>query len=63
MSDFSPIERGHGHVTHFYVFFGQAVSLERMKLDISNLVCRLNAKSTGITHVKVLQFGGAFWVT
>ena len=28
-----------------------------MKLDISNLVCRLNAKSTGITHVKVMQHG------
>jgi len=31
--------------------------MERMKLDISNLVCRLNAKSTDITHVKVLQHG------
>ena len=39
---------------HFGV---QAISLERMKLDISNLVCRLNEKSTGITHVKVLQHG------
>ena len=28
-----------------------------MKLDISNLVCILNLKSTGITHVKVLQYG------
>jgi len=28
-----------------------------MKLDISNLVCRLNVKSTGITHVNVLQHG------
>ena len=33
------------------------MSLERMKLDISNLVCRLNAKSSGITRVKVLQHG------
>ena len=32
----------------------------RMKLDISNLVCRLNVKRTGITCVKVLQLGGAF---
>jgi len=32
-------------------------------LDISNLVYRLNVKSTGITHVKVLQYGGAFRVT
>jgi len=41
----------------FLHFGDQAISLERMKLDISNLVCRLNAnaKSTGITHVKVLQ--------
>ena len=38
-------------------FGAQAISLERMKLDISNLVCRLNEKSTGITHVKVLQHG------
>ena len=28
-----------------------------MKLDISNLVCRLNVKSTAITRVKVLQYG------
>jgi len=35
-----------------------AISLERMKLDISHLVCRLNAKSTSISHVKVLQHGG-----
>ena len=31
--------------------------MERMKLDISNLVCRLNVKSTAITHVNVLQYG------
>ena len=29
-----------------------------MKLDFSNLVCRLNVRSTVITHVKVLQYGG-----
>jgi len=28
-----------------------------MKLELSNLVCRLNAQSLGITHVKVLQYG------
>ena len=28
-----------------------------MKLDISNLVCRLNVKDNAITHVKVLQHG------
>jgi len=44
-------------------FWARAISLERTKLDISNLVCRLNAKSTAITHIKVLQFGGVFWVT
>jgi len=33
------------------------MSLERMKLDISSLVCRLNVNSSGITHVKVLQYG------
>jgi len=26
-----------------------------MKLDISNFVCRLSAKSTGITHLKILE--------
>jgi len=36
----------------------RALSLVQMKLDISNLVCRLNIKSTGITHFKVLQYGG-----
>jgi len=35
----------------------QAISLERMKLDISTLIWRSNVKSTGITDVKVLQFG------
>ena len=34
----------------------QAISSERMKLDISNLGCRLNVKSTGITLVKVLLY-------
>ena len=29
-----------------------------MKLDISNLVCRLKIKDTAIAHVKVLQYGG-----
>jgi len=41
----------------FLHFGAQAISLEGMKLDISNLVCTLNVKSTGITHVKVLQYG------
>ena len=34
--------------------------MEWMKLDISYLVCRLNVKSTGVTRVKVLQYGSAF---
>ena len=46
------------NVTYFYILGAQTIFLERMKLDISNLVCRLNVKSTGITHVKVLQYGG-----
>ena len=29
----------------------QAISLERMKVDISNLVCRLDVNSNGITRV------------
>ena len=37
-------------MTHFLHFGAQAISLEWMKLDFSNLVCRLNVKSTGITH-------------
>jgi len=41
----------------FLHFSAKAISLERVKLDISNLVCRLNVKSTDITHVKVLQYG------
>jgi len=45
------------HVDPCLHFGAQAISLERMKLDTSNLVCRLNVKSTGITHVKVLQYG------
>ena len=44
-------------------FGAQAISLERIKLDISNLVCILNVKIAGITHVKVLQYEGAFKVT
>ena len=35
----------------------KAIFLEHMKLDISNLVCRLNVKSIGITRVKVMQYG------
>ena len=35
----------------------QTISLERIKLDISNLFCRLNVNSIAITHVKVLQYG------
>jgi len=55
MLDYPPIGCGQGHVTNFYIL-AQVMSLKRMKLDISNLVCRLNVKSTGITHVKVLQY-------
>ena len=39
-----------------FLHFGvQAIFLEQMKLHISNLVCILNVKSTGITCVIVLQ--------
>jgi len=48
-------------VTHFYIL--GSMSLEQMKLDISNLVYRLNVQSTGIIHIKVLQYGDAFRVT
>jgi len=41
----------------FLHFWAQAISLERIKLGISNLVCRLNVNSTGVKHVKVLQYG------
>ena len=37
-----------------------AVSLERMKLDISNVFRRLNVKSAAIAHVNVVQYAGAF---
>ena len=30
--------------------------MERMKLDTSNLVCRLNVKNTAITRVELLQY-------
>ena len=50
-----PSGRGEGH-NPFLHFWDQAISLERMKLDISHLVFRFNVKSTGITHVKVLQY-------
>jgi len=32
-----------------------------MKLDISNLVCRLSVKSTSITHVKVFAACGCLF--
>ena len=53
--------RGQDHVTHFCILGlgAQAIFLERMKLSISNLLSRLNVKSTGITHAKVLQYEGA----
>ena len=44
-------------MTHLYIFWAHVISLELMKLDISNLVCRLNVKSTAIIHVRVLQYG------
>jgi len=51
-------------MAHFYMYFkDQDISLERMKLDISNWVCRLNIKSTAITHAKVLQYGCSFRVS
>jgi len=46
----------------FLHFGAQAISLERMKLNILNLVCRLSVEYC-ITHVNVLQHGGAFKVT
>ena len=46
----------------FLHFGAKAIHLEQTKLDISNLVCTLNVKSTSITHAKVLQYGGAFRV-
>ena len=64
MPDYPPGRHGQGHMTHFYILgLRLKQSLEQMKVDISDLVCRLNVKSTGITHVKVLQHGGAFKVT
>jgi len=63
--DYPPSGRGKGHVTHFHILGFRFISLERMKLDISNLVCLLNVKSrpNAVTHVKFLQYGGAFRVT
>ena len=61
MTDYPSSGRDQSHMSHFYVFLAQAISLERMKLDTSNLVCRLNVKSNGITDVKVLQFGGCIY--
>ena len=61
-ADYPPSGRCQGNVTHFYIL-GPRLSLEWMKLDISNLVCRVKIKSTAITRVKVLQYGGAFSVT
>ena len=57
---FSWVETGEQDQNHlwpgsrdpFLRFLAQAISLERMKLDTSNLVCRLNVKSTGIADVK-----------
>jgi len=63
MPDYSPKWAWSGLRDSFLHFGAQAIPLNRMKLDILNLVCRLNVKSTGITHVKVLQHGGAFKVT
>jgi len=53
--------RSQGHVTHFYILWPRPC-LERMKLDISNLVCRLNVKSTTIIIVKIPQYRGVFVV-
>jgi len=52
--------RGRGHVTHFYIL-GPMSSSELFKFasQIEDGI----AKSTGVTHVKVLRYGGAFRVT
>jgi len=49
-----------GSCNIFLHLWTQAMSLELTKLDMSNLVCRLNVKSTGITHIAVW---GAFTLT
>ena len=41
----------------FLHYGAHAISLEWMKLDISNLVCRLNIKSTAITCYKSAVWG------
>ena len=43
-------------MTHFYLG-DQAISLELIKLDISNLDSTLNVTSTAITHVKFCSMG------
>ena len=45
----------------FLHFWAQAISLERINLYISNLVCRLNVNSTGSNNVKVLRYGMYLW--
>jgi len=45
-----------GPILHFGA---QAISLEQTKLNISNLVCRLNVKTTGVM-LKFCSMGGAF---
>jgi len=44
MINYLPGGRGQSHVTHFHIFGAQAILLERMKLDISNLVLQIERK-------------------
>jgi len=46
MTDYPPNGPGQGYMNIFYSLGPRAISLQRMKLDISNLVCRLNINST-----------------
>ena len=50
-----PCGLGQSHVTHFYIL-GLRSSLEWMRLDILNSVCRLNVNSSIIMHVKIPQY-------
>ena len=53
MPDYPPSGHGQNHMTHFYIFGPNAISLARMKLDISNLVYILNVKIATVFRKKL----------
>jgi len=62
MPDYCPNGRGQGQVTHFYILGPDHIFVGDEARHF-NFGLQVEKKITGVTHVKVLQYGAAFRVT